>query len=51
MVYVSLKLAPGLSMSFINSILTGMLLSLINYIVSAALELRQPNTAEENNEH
>lgn len=47
MVYVSLKLAPGLSMSFINSILTGMLLSLINYIVSAALELRQPNTAEE----
>ena len=42
MVYISLKLAPGLSMSFINSILTGMLLSLINYIVSAALELRQP---------
>jgi putative membrane protein len=40
MVYVSLRLAPGFSMSFINSILTGMLLSLINYIVSAALELR-----------
>lgn len=46
MVYISLKLAPGLSMSFINSILTGMLLSLINYIVSAALELRQPSEAE-----
>ncbi|TAL14584.1 phage holin family protein [Patescibacteria group bacterium] len=45
MVYISLKLAPGLSMSFINSILTGMLLSLINYIVSAALELRQPTEA------
>ena len=41
MVYISLKLTPGLSMSFFNSILTGMLLSLINYIVSAALELRQ----------
>jgi len=40
MVYISLKLAPGLSMSFFNSILTGMLLSLVNYIVSAALELR-----------
>lgn len=45
MVYISLKLAPGLSMSFINSILTGMLLSLINYIVSAVLELRQPTEA------
>jgi putative membrane protein len=47
MVYISLKLAPGLSMSFVNSILTGMLLSLVNYIVSAALELRQPSKAEE----
>jgi len=43
MVYISLSLAPGISMSFINSILTGMLLSLVNYIVSAALELRQDN--------
>jgi putative membrane protein len=47
MVYISLKLAPGLSMSFANSILTGMLLSLVNYIVSAALELRQTNYARE----
>jgi putative membrane protein len=47
MVYISLKLAPGLSMSFLNSILTGMLLSLINYIVSAALEFRQPGEAED----
>jgi putative membrane protein len=46
MVYISLKLAPGLSMSFVNSILTGMLLSLVNYIVSAALELRQPSKVE-----
>jgi len=38
MVYVSLKITPGISMTFFNSILTGMLLSLINYILSAALE-------------
>jgi putative membrane protein len=47
MVYISLKLAPGISMSFLNSILAGMLLSLINYIVSAALELRQSGNVEE----
>ena len=40
MVYISLSLAPGISMSFFNSILTGMLLSLVNYIVSAAVEIR-----------
>jgi putative membrane protein len=39
MVYISLKLAPGLQMTFVNSILTGMILSLINYIVSSALEI------------
>lgn len=40
MVYLSLKLTPGLSMTFINSILTGMILSLVNYIVSSVFELR-----------
>lgn len=39
MVYVSLKLAPGLQMTFLHSILTGLILSLVNYIVSSALEL------------
>lgn len=39
MVYLSLKLTPGLSMTFLNSILTGMILSLINYIVSSVFEL------------
>lgn len=39
MVYISLQLAPGLQMSFFNSIITGIILSLINYIVSSALEL------------
>lgn len=37
MVYVSLALVPGISMTFLNSIFTGMLLSLVNYIVSATL--------------
>jgi putative membrane protein len=40
MVYLSLKLSPGLSMTFWNSVLTGIILSLVNYIVSSALELR-----------
>lgn len=38
-VYLSLKLTPGLDMTFINAILTGMILSLINYIVSSVFEL------------
>ena len=42
MVYVSLKLTPGLQMTFINSILTGMILSLINYIVSSVVEISAP---------
>lgn len=41
MVYISLKLSPGLNMTFLHSILTGLVLSLVNYIVSSALELRE----------
>ena len=41
LVYISLALAPGISMSFFNSILTGIILSLINYIVTAAVEVRR----------
>ena len=40
LVYLSLKIAPGLSMSFGNSIITGIILSLVNYIVSAATQIR-----------
>lgn len=40
MVYLTLKLTPGLQMTFLHSIFTGIILSLINYIVSSALELR-----------
>lgn len=39
LVYISLKIAPGISMSLINSIITGIILSLINYIVSVAIEI------------
>lgn len=47
MVYISLKLTPGLNMTFWNSILTGIILSLINYIVSSALELQRSRTRTE----
>lgn len=39
LVYISLHIAPGVPMSFGNSILTGIILSLINYIVSATFEI------------
>ena len=47
MVYISLKLAPGLQMTFWNSVLTGLVLSLVNYIVSSALELQYVRVREE----
>lgn len=37
MVYISLKLSPGISMTFFESILAGILMSLVNYIVSATM--------------
>ena len=46
MVYISLKLAPGLNMAFWNSVLTGIILSLVNYIVSSALELQYARRQE-----
>jgi len=46
MVYVSLLLAPGLHMTFWNSVLTGIVLSLVNYIVSSALELQYARRRE-----
>lgn len=44
LVYISVALAPGISMSFGNSIITGIILSLLNYIVSVAIELRDEKT-------
>ena len=46
MVYVSIKLAPGLNMTFWNSVLTGIVLSLVNYIVSSALDLQYARQQE-----
>jgi len=40
LVYISLILSPGISMSFGNSIITGIILSLVNYIVSVAIAIR-----------
>lgn len=50
MVYLSLKLAPGLSMTFWNSVLTGLVLSLINYIVSSVLEIEYARLNKETHE-
>lgn len=47
MVYISLALTPGLQMTFWYSVLTGILLSLINYIVSSAVELRYESIRKE----
>ena len=43
MLIVALQLVPGLHLTFLSSIFAGMLLSLINYIVSSAQELRRLN--------
>lgn len=40
MVYISLNLTPGISMTFANSIVTGLIMSLINYIVTTAFSMR-----------
>ncbi len=37
LVYISLQFVPDISMKFTNAILTGMILSLVNYIVSATV--------------
>ncbi|MFI5212596.1 MAG: phage holin family protein [Candidatus Saccharimonadales bacterium] len=46
MVYLSLLLVPSLHMTFGYSILTGIVLSLVNYIVSSALELQYTRQRE-----
>jgi putative membrane protein len=46
MVYISIKLAPGLNMTFWHSVLTGIVLSLVNYIVSSVLDLQYARQQE-----
>lgn len=40
MVFVSLSLAPGISMVFWHAVLTGILLSVLNYIVSNLIDMQ-----------
>lgn len=47
MVYVSLKLAPGVSMTFWHSVLTGIVISLVNYMVSNIIDLHGSRLSEE----
>lgn len=47
MVYISFLLTPGLQMTFWYSVLAGILLSLINYIVSSAVEVRYETLQKE----
>lgn len=41
MVYIALNLVPNLQISFLSAIVTGVIISLINYIISGFLELNQ----------
>jgi putative membrane protein len=42
MVYIALKFVPGMHISFVASILTGMIISLINYVINGIMDLNQP---------
>lgn len=41
MVYLALNLVPNFDISFFSAILTGLIISLINYIISGVLELNR----------
>lgn len=41
MVYIALNLVPNVDISFFSAILTGIIISLINYLISGFLELNQ----------
>ena len=38
MVYIALKLVPGMDVSFWGAVLTGMIISLINYIITGIMD-------------
>ncbi len=44
LVWISLRFVPSIEMTFFNSILTGIILSLVNYIVSATLVVKSDST-------
>lgn len=43
MVYLALKLVPHLDISFLSAIIAGVIISLINYVISGLLELQNNN--------
>ncbi len=45
MVYVTTKLVPGFDMSFGAAILAGIIVSLVNYVLSGLLQLKQEKRA------
>jgi putative membrane protein len=47
LVWISFWLVPGISMTFLNSIYTGIILSLLNYIVSATLVVKSDKDSRE----
>ena len=47
LVYVAMAITPGFSMTFWHSILTGIVISLVNYIVSNVVELKYTRPREE----
>lgn len=47
LVYVSLKLTPGVDMTFWYSVLSGIVISLVNYIVSNVIDLQYVRSQEE----
>jgi putative membrane protein len=40
MVYLALKLVPGLEVTFWGAVLTGMIISLINYVITGIMDTR-----------
>lgn len=47
MVWIALKLAPGISMKFFYAIITGIVISLVNYIVSNVFDFGMPKRAKQ----
>ena len=43
MVYVALKLVPNLDISFGSAILAGIIIGIINYVISGVVELNRKN--------
>ncbi len=41
MVYIALKLVPGLQVTFWGAVLTGMIISLINYILTSIMDYKE----------